>query len=259
MNNDFKPAKTLMAIGLLVYSLTLISWQDADSTERKHQHHQQFNGDTTKPRKHADHDDEFRVDYLDKAMQNLDLQLQKMDLELQKMDFSNIEKQVNEALAKVDFAKIKLDAENAMKNVDWTKIKMDVDKAMKEAEVSMKEINSEKFKKEMEEMTQKLKKENFKVQLDAEKIHKEVEQGMAKAKEGIEKAKAEIKNMQDFTDALEKDGLINKKSGYKIKVQDGELYINGNKQPKETYEKYKQYYRKDRFSLNNDGDSISSL
>lgn len=111
----------------------------------------------------------------------------------------------------------------------------------------------------MEEMTMKLKKENLKVQLDEEKIHKEIEKGMAKAKEGIEKAKAEIKNLQDFTEALEKDGLINKKSGYKIKVEDGELYINGNKQPKETYEKYKQYYKKDKFSLNSDGDSISSL
>ncbi len=259
MNNVFKPAKTIMAIGFIACCLPLISWQGADSNPTKIKQARHINGDTTKPRKSADHNDEFRVENLDRSMQNLDLQLQKLDLELQKMDFSKIEKQVNEAISKIDFTKIKLDAENAMKNVDWTKIKTEVDKAMKEAELSMKEINSEKFKKEMEEMTEKLKKENFKVQLDAEKIHQEVEKGMAKAKEGIEKAKAEIKNMQDFTDALEKDGLIHKKSGYKIKLQDGDLFINGNKQPKETYEKYKQYYRKDKFSLNSDGDSISSL
>ena len=82
----------------------------------------------------------------------------------------------------------------------------------------------------------------------------EAEQSMKKAKEEIAKAKLDLKNLKDFTNALDKDGLIDKKKDYKIKVEDGELFINGNKQSKETYEKYKPYYKKDNFSINSNAD-----
>ena len=36
---------------------------------------------------------------------------------------------------------------------------------------------------------------------------------MEKAKVGLEKAKAEMKEYKEFVDGLEKDGLINKKRG----------------------------------------------
>ena len=45
----------------------------------------------------------------------------------------------------------------------------------------------------------------------------------------------------------------------KRKLQDGELYIDDNKQLKEVYEQYKKYYNKDKFTITNDGNKISSL
>jgi hypothetical protein len=108
-------------------------------------------------------------------------------------------------------------------------------------------------------MQEKLGKEQMNIKIDGEKIRQQVEEGMRKAKAGMEKAREEIKNLQEFTDELEKDGLINKKKGYKIQVKDGELYINGANQSKETSDKYRKYYRKENFTINTDGDSIITL
>jgi hypothetical protein len=130
---------------------------------------------------------------------------------------------------------------------------------MKEAEVKMKDFDKEKFERKMKEMEEKLKAKNGELKINSEKIKKQVEESMNKAKDNIEKAKIELQNIKDFTGALEKDGLIDKKKDYKIKVQDGALYINGNKQSDETFQKYKQYYKKDTFTINSDGDHISSL
>jgi hypothetical protein len=75
----------------------------------------------------------------------------------------------------------------------------------------------------------------------------------------MEKAMAEVKLLKEFTDELEKDGLIDKKKGYKVEVKDGELYINGTKQSKETTEKYRKYFKKDNFSISTDGDTIITI
>ncbi len=74
----------------------------------------------------------------------------------------------------------------------------------------------------------------------------------------MEKAKREMLNFKEFTNELEKDGLIDKKKGYKLQLKDGELYINGTKQSKEISDKYSKYYQgKNNFTINmslDDGD-----
>jgi hypothetical protein len=130
---------------------------------------------------------------------------------------------------------------------------------MKEASLEMKEVNLEKMHVQLEKMKVNLQKQKIHMNLNAGKIRKQVEEGMAHAKVGMEKAKAEMQNLKNFTDELEKDGLISKKKGYLIKVEDGGLFINGKKQSNETYEKYKPYYRKDKFSIKSDGENTSSL
>ena len=64
---------------------------------------------------------------------------------------------------------------------------------------------------------------------------------MAKAQEGINKAKEKLQQMKDFTDALAADGLIDKKKGYTIEWKDGNLYIDGKEQPKNISDKYRKY------------------
>jgi hypothetical protein len=69
-----------------------------------------------------------------------------------------------------------------------------------------------------------------------------------------------MKNYTDFMNELEKDGLINKKSGYKVQLKDGSLFINGKEQSKETTAKYNKYYKeKKNFSISVNGDTIINL
>lgn len=91
-----------------------------------------------------------------------------------------------------------------------------------------------------------------------------IEKEMEKAKADIEKAKIEMKEYKGFVDGLDKDGLINKKEGYTIQHKNGELIINGKKQPTEVYSKYRNFLEKhekftikksdDDFNINNDND-----
>ena len=252
MNHVFQSRKIVLLAVLFFGGIASIAWRQADSTQPYHINYNRTTIDTSRPGKHSS--TEYRVNDMDKAMEHLDLEMKKMDEEMKKVDFSEINKQVKEALANIDIDKIMLETQNALKEVDWKKIKLDVDKAMKEAEAGLKELDSEHFKNQMDSLRIKLKKENFAVKLDAEKMRDEAEQSMKKAKEEIAKAKLDLKNLKDFTNALDKDGLIDKKKDYKIKVEDGELFINGNKQSKETYEKYKPYYKKDNFSINSNAD-----
>ena len=252
MNNAFKSTKVLAAIALFGCSIVFIAWQKADIPNRQNRNEQREIRDTSRPKRTDAAANEYRVDEIEKALRNLDKELQKMDIELKRIDVSKIEKEVNEALSKVDFDKIKAETDQSIKNIDWKKINYDINKSVAEATASMKEMKSEKLQKEMANLQEELKEENFHIKINAEKIHDEVEQG-------LKKAAAELKSFHEFTDALEKDGLIDKKKGYTIKVKSGLLIINGHQQSNDVYEKYKQYYKKDHFTLNSDGETISSL
>ena len=65
--------------------------------------------------------------------------------------------------------------------------------------------------------------------------------------------------MKEFTEGLEKDGLINRKKGFTLEIKNGELYINGTKQSKEVNDKYHKYFKDEDYSIKSDGDSISSI
>ena len=74
----------------------------------------------------------------------------------------------------------------------------------------------------------------------------------------IEKAKAEMKEYKGFVDGLEKDGLINKKEGYTIQHRNGELIINGKKQPADVYNKYRTFLKKhEKFTIKKSDDDFN--
>lgn len=68
----------------------------------------------------------------------------------------------------------------------------------------------------------------------------------------------DLQLMSVFTNALEKDGLVNNKKPYKLEIKDGEFYINDKKQPKEVTEKFRKYFRNDNYTITNDGDASPS-
>jgi hypothetical protein len=256
MKNVFRNPKSLFPIFMLIILIGSTSWQNRNKNKMPQG---QNISDTAKPKQPNDGKDEPGMKELDHAMKELEEAMKKLDIEMKKIDMTKIEKEIKEAMSKVDMKKIQEEIKASMDKIDWNKIKEDVNKSMKEAEIKMKEIDFSKLEKEMEELKVNLEKQKFDIKIDGEKIRKQVEEEMKKAKVDMEKAREEIKFINEFTDELQKDGLIDKKKGYKVQLKDGELYINGTKQSKETSEKYRRFYKKDNFSINTNGDTIIEI
>ncbi len=260
MKHAFNRKPLLFCFLYLLIIYALISWRkEGDST-----HQQQFrdrnqqSADTSKPGKHSPAKDGDLAE-LDKAMAELDLQMKELDKEMAKIDFVKVQKEIQNALKEINFNKMQLDIEDAMKKVDMQKIQQEVERAIKLADKEIKQANSVHLKKQMEQLQEQLSSVQANLKVTLSKAMQESKEAMAKAKIEMTNAKEEMKNTKAFIDALEKNGLIDRKKGYKIKVDDGQLYINGNKQSQDIFEKYKQYYRKSKFTINSDGDEIISL
>jgi hypothetical protein len=164
---------------------------------------------------------------IQKAMKEVDFEKIQKEFEqsMAKIDFSNMEKEMAKAMKEVDMVKIQKEMQESMEKVDWNKMKTEFDK--------VKEIDMKKIQLDMEKM-----------QAELSKIGPEIEKSLEKAKVEIEKAKVEMKEYNEFVDGLEKDGLLNRKEGYTIKHNDGELFINGKKASDATYKKYKPFLEK---------------
>ncbi len=247
---------TVIIIGVSAFRQKAGGQQDSFRTAQKHAQQ-----DTSTRRKHNGPMDARHADKLDATMRHLDEEMKKLDTELKKMDFGRMEKEINQsmkeidaekigrdveaAIKKIDFEKVGKEIEASMKKVDWEKINKEIEESM----VKLREVEMPKLKAEMEKVRAQLVKERMDVKVDGEKIRKDVEKAMQGAKESIAQAREEVKELKAFTDALQSDGLIDKKKSYKIEVNNGELFINDKKQPKEVYEKYKRYYKKDRLKI----------
>ena len=181
---------------------------------------------------------------LEAAFKNIDMDKIKLDIErgMKEIDFNKIQIEIENSLAKIDMDKIKLELDK-LKEIDFSKIEAE----MKKMEVEMKKIGPE-IEKSMEKIKEidlsKMEAEMKKVEEEMKKIGPEIEKSMEKAKVEIEKAREEMKEYKNFVDGLEKDGLIDKKKEYVIKHADGELFINGKKQPAEVYNKYRSFLEK---------------
>jgi len=249
------------------FSIILLSWGGQKQTS--HQKSEQSITDTV-PKNNAD-----------KKIHDLDDVLDELDRAEFKVDMEKVNAQLKEAMKQIDMAKIQMNLDKAMKEVDMEKIKADVerathdinaaeiDKAVKE---SLASVDWEKMNKQIKEQMDEVKKIDMR-KLDAhmkklndqmKDLGPKIEKEMEKAKISIERAKAEMKEYQGFVDGLEKDGLINKKEPYTIQHKNGELIINGKKQPADVYNKYRTFLKKhekftikksvDDFNIYNDDD-----
>jgi len=253
--------KWLMAAGFACTVITLLSWKRTDSTMPVKPYSIHAQDDTTVPHKRSLEKKEYKIGDLDEAMKELDRAMLSMDNNV-KIDMSKMDKEIKAALEevkKIDFEKIGREVEASMKKIDWEKTRVEVDKAMREAEVKMKDIDMKKIEKEIEKAKEDISAAKIESHIDMEKIKRSVDEGLAGARVGLEKAKKELSLMKEFTEALEKDGLINRKKGYKIEIKDGQLFINGTKQTKEVNDKYRKYFKDEDYTIKNDGDSISNL
>lgn len=254
--------KWLAWAGFAFAAITIVAWKSNDTIPAKSQP-RQYQEDTTPVRKkvYDRKEREYKVGDLDEAMRELDRAMEGMNATM-KIDFSKMNKEMKNAmdeLKKVDFDKIGQEVAASLKKIDWDQTKAEVEKAMREVDVTLKEVDMKQIKKEIERAQESVQAAKINAHIDMDKIKESVERGIEGAKIGLEAAKKELRLLKEFTETLEKDGLISKKKGYKIEIKDGEMYINGTKQSKEVNEKYKKYFREGDYTLRSDGDDISRI
>jgi hypothetical protein len=285
MNSKPFAVKYLLPITLVAFfSIALVSWGDQKQTPQPKTKHAVTD---TIPKNKVEkkiRDLDDVIDEIDKAELKLNMEKVKTQIEeaMKQIDMSKIQMEMDKAMKEIDMAKVKMDMEKAIKEVDIEKLKAEIEKATKEIDAakierdvkeSLAKVDWEKMKLQMEEMKEQMaevkKIDMSKVEEDMKKVEKEmkelgpkIEKEMAKAKVEIEKAKEEMKEYKSFVDGLEKDGLINKKEGYSIQHKNGELIVNGKKQPGDVYNKYRSFLEKhkkfnikksdDDFNIDND-------
>lgn len=252
----------LALAGIAVAALGMFSWKTAENNQipvKPHNVH--YQDDTSKPRKKYSQNRDYTVGDLDKAAKDLDRAAEELNKNMQ-VDLTKMDKELKAAMdemKKIDLEKISREVQTTLAKLDWEKTRTEVERSLREAEKKMKEIDKKQIEKEMARAKDEMNEARLTPKIDMEKIKKDVEKGMAAARVGIEKAKKEIALLKEFTESLEKDGLINRKKGYRIEVKKGELYINGTQQPKEVNDKYRKYFKEEDYSIRSDGNEISSL
>jgi hypothetical protein len=139
----------------------------------------------------------------------------------------------------IDAAKMEKELKESLASVDWEKMNKQMDE--------VKKIDMSKLAADMKKM-----------EIEMKGLGPKIEKEMENAKASIEKAKVEMREYKTFVDGLEKDGLINKKEGYSIQHKNGELIINGKKQPADVYNKYRIFLKKhEKFTIKKSDDDFN--
>ncbi|HEX8334458.1 MAG TPA: hypothetical protein VF622_17675 [Segetibacter sp.] len=250
MKQHFTATRLVLLLGVTAASICISGFREKDSVKVK-SFRTDYGGDTTIPGKRNSISD---VE-LDKAMQQLDKQMLQLDVQMKKLDLGKIQKDIDASINKIDFEKIGKEVQASLAKIDWNQIQGDVKEAMEK----VKKVDMVKVQEEMKKVTAEMEMLKIDVNINSERIKKDVGEAMEKAKVSMEKAKVELKLMKEFTDALEADKLIDKKKAYKIEVKGGELYINEKKQSKEISDKFRKYFKKDDYSIQSDGDNGISI
>lgn len=206
---------------------------------------------------------------LEEAQKNIDFEKIRLQTELaaSQIDMEKISREVQESLKKIDFDKIQREVNESLKNaythVDAEKIKKELEQARLEVE---KELKNKDWQKELEAIkkldTEELRKQMDKAREEMEKLKEELKMEKLDLKEKmegawgeIEKAKEEFKGYQEMIYSMEKEGLLNTKGDYTINYKEGDLLINGKKQPQQVVDKYKKYFKKNNVTIRKeDGD-----
>lgn len=234
--------KWWVASGLALIIIIFSAWKPGGDFRKVQVRYE--DEDTTRPRKKYNYRNEIRMSELNEAMKDLEKAMDEMSRDI-KFDFSKMDKEIKLALdevKKIDFDKIGKEIDIAVKGISWDKTRQEVDKALREVELNLKGIDTKALKEDLAaaKIELELKKDIMDIDL-GKTIRSSIESGMAAARTGIEAAKKELILLKEFIDTLDKDGLIDKKKGFKLQIRDGELYINDAKQPKEVNNKYKKY------------------
>lgn len=203
---------------------------------------------------------------LDEALSEVDRGEAEMQKATKEINGEKIDAEIRKAmkaLDEVDMAKIKEEVARAMKEVDQQKIELEVQKALKEVQsekiqkevqAALAQVDMEKVKAEVEKIKEV---DMVKIKEELAKVQPEVEKAMKEAKVSIEKARKEVTAYRNLVNALDRDGLLNKASNYKVEYKNKELTVNGKKLSAEQTKKYSEYLQdRDDFKLEKNEDGL---
>ncbi|HMJ47594.1 MAG TPA: hypothetical protein VK498_09700 [Ferruginibacter sp.] len=199
------PAITGIAALLLIGGLTM-SFQD---TSQKTTRTEEVTVQDTLPGKR--YESALTMKEFDKLMKDMDKQMLEVATELKKIDFAGIEKQLETSLKEVDMEKIMNDVNNSIKAIDVEKIIADVKNSLKD--INWEEKSGE-IKKAMAEAKDEIEKAKIEIKdINKDEIRKELEE----ARKEIEKAKLEIRKIDmDKIMSEAKAGIEDAKKELKI-------------------------------------------
>lgn len=187
---------------------------------------------------------------IDEAMKEVDAARIQAEVKrsMAQVDFEKIKKELQESLGEMENVQMKEEMAKALKSIDAAKIQAEVD-------ASMAKVDVEKIKAEMERVKSV---DLKKMEEELKNMGPKLEKSMKEARESMEKAKKELTEFKGFIESLHKDGLINKNEPYRIQYENGELTINGKKQPAEVLNQY-QGFLKDRrnFTIKKEKDDFN--
>lgn len=112
---------------------------------------------------------------------------------------------------------------------------LDIDKLKKEISIEI--------RKEMENSKAEMEKARKEIEKSKKIIASASSAAHARAKSGatIVEVSSSSNDVEDMLDKMQKDGLIDRSTKFRIEKKGDELYINGNKQSKQVLEKYSNY------------------
>ncbi len=193
---------------------------------------------------------------LDKSLE--ELEAQKGKLLVPSIDVAKLQAEIERSMKDINPEKIQAEVNAALKSMDSAKIHMELSRSMASIDMDKMKAELEKMKEvDMAKMQQELEKvkniDLSKMEEQLKAMGPQIERSMQEAKEGVQKAKAEMTAFRDFTNALHEAGLIDKNGKYTIQHKDGELIINGKTQSKEVYQKHESFLKsRKNFTIKNE-------
>ena len=195
MKKILKPFPMLSFAILPAGAFLICSWQTPNHNNYSDKGAININQKDTIPK--YDYKVEIDMQAFNQAMKNLDKSMTNLDLHMKDLDL-NFGKQL-ESLSTINFDEIQKQTEASVKSIDWDKMQKDVDVSLQNVQREIAKIDFSKMQNQMKELQEKFQSDEFKSQFNSEKLHRQIDDAMSKAKEGIEKAKEKLQQIKDFT------------------------------------------------------------
>jgi beta-lactamase regulating signal transducer with metallopeptidase domain len=192
---------------------------------------------------------------------------------------ANIEKEVQEAMKEVDWKKINKEIELAMAEsgkaiamsgkaiaaINWDSLGHVISTAVKSSNDAVKAINWDSLSNEISISIDSAINGKKKVKVvtggnvvvfNADDDGKKTSSVYSSA-HGPNTVTVSAGSYEKMLAKMEKQGLINRSEPYKVEKKKGKLYINGDLQPADVYNKYKNYLDAEKLTISGDGNNIN--